>query len=301
MGRLTAIVLGAAGGGGYPQWNCRCAVCRLAWAGDRRAKPRTQASLAVSADGENWILLNATPDLRAQLMATPALQPRTALRGSPIAAVVLTGAEVDQIGGLLALRERQALTVFATADTIAVLDANPIFGVLAADVVERKVVACDEVFSLPGGVIAELFAVPGKIALYLEDQNPPLAAETGANVGVEIVCGSRRLAYVPGAAAVTAALRERLARADVVLFDATLFADDEMITTGTGEKTGRRMGHMPLDGQDGTLAALGSLPGRRILTHINNTNPILIEGSAERRKVEAAGFEVAEDGMEIVL
>src|SRR5208283_5383868 len=119
MGRLTAIVLGAAAGGGFPQWNCQCPVCRLAWAGDRRAKPRTQASLAVSADGENGILLNATPDLRAQLMATPALQPRTALRGSPIAAVVLTGAEVDQIGGLLALRERQALTLFATADTIA--------------------------------------------------------------------------------------------------------------------------------------------------------------------------------------
>ena len=301
MGRLTAIVLGAAGGGGYPQWNCRCAVCRLAWARDPRAKPRTQASLAVSADGKNWILLNATPDLRAQLMATPVLHPRTAVRGSPIAAVVLTGAEVDQIGGLLTLRERQAFTVFATADTIAVLDANPIFGVLAADLVERKAVACDEVFSLPGGVSAELFAVPGKIALYLEDQNPALAAETGANVGVEIVCDSRRLAYVPGAAAVTAALRERLAKADVVLFDATLFADDEMIATGTGEKTGRRMGHMPLDGRDGTLAALGSLPGRRILTHINNTNPILIEGSPERRMVEAAGFEVAEDGMEIVL
>ena len=128
-----------------------------------------------------------------------------------------------------------------------------------------------------------------------------LAAETGANVGVEIVCGSRRLAYVPGAAGMTAALRARLAGADVILFDATLFADDEMIVTGTGAKTGRRMGHMPLDGEDGTLAALAGLGGRRILTHINNTNPILIEGSAARRKVEQAGFEVAEDGMEIVL
>jgi pyrroloquinoline quinone biosynthesis protein B len=144
------------------------------------------------------------------------------------------------------------------------------------------------------------------VALYLEgqdlkDQDPALAAETGANVGVEIVCGSRRLAYVPGAAGITAALRTRVARADVILFDATLFADDEMIVTGTGDKTGRRMGHMPLDGEDGTLAALAGLGGRRILTHINNTNPILIEGSAERRKVEQAGFEVAEDGMEIVL
>jgi pyrroloquinoline quinone biosynthesis protein B len=301
MGRLTAIVLGSAGGGGFPQWNCRCPVCQLAWAGDTRVKARAQASLAVSGDGEQWILLNATPDLRAQLLATPSLQPRTDLRSSPIAAVILTGAEVDQVAGLLTLRERQAFTVLATDDTLAALEANPIFGVLAADAVRRRTVALGVRFPLPGGLEAELFAVPGKVALYLEGEAPALAAETGANVGVEIVCGARRLAYVPGAAAVPPALRERMAGADVILFDATLFTDDEMIATCTGEKTGRRMGHMPLDGPDGTLAALAGLGGRRILTHINNTNPILIEGSPQRRKVEAAGFEVAHDGMEIVL
>jgi pyrroloquinoline quinone biosynthesis protein B len=300
MGRLTAIVLGAAAGGGYPQWNCRCPVCRLAWAGDPRVKPRTQASLAVSADGEHWILLNASPDLRAQLLAVPSLQPGAGARGSPIAAVVLTGAEVDQIAGLLTLRERQAFTVFATAETLAAMTANPIFGVLAG-MVTRKIVAQNEPFSLPGGIDAELFAVPGKVALYLEGDHPALAAETDANVGVELVYGSRRLAYVPGAAAMTTALRQRLARADVIFFDGTLFTDDEMIATGTGDKTGRRMGHMPLDGKDGTLAALAGLGGRRILTHINNTNPILVAGSLERRKVEQAGFEVAEDGMGIVL
>jgi pyrroloquinoline quinone biosynthesis protein B len=301
MGRLTAIVLGSAGGGGFPQWNCRCPVCRLAWAGDARVKRRTQASLAVSGDGNQWILLNATPDLRAQLLATPRLQPRTELRDSPIAAVVLTGAEVDQVAGLLTLRERQAFTVLATGDTLAALADSPIFGVLAAGLVRRQEIALGARFSLPGGLEAELFAVPGKIALYLEDEAPALAAETGANVGVEIICGTRRIAYVPGAAALPTALRRRLAGADVVLFDATLFTDDEMIATGTGEKTGRRMGHMPLDGEGGTLAALTGLPGRRILTHINNTNPILIEGSPQRRQVEAAGFEVAEDGMEIAL
>ena len=301
MGRLTAIVLGSAGGGGFPQWNCRCPVCQLAWAGDTRVKARAQASLAVSGDGEQWILLNATPDLRAQLLATPCLQPRADLRSSPIAAVILTGAEVDQVAGLLTLRERQAFTVLATGDTLTALEANPIFGVLAADVVRRQTVALGVRFPLPGRLEAELFTVPGKVALYLEGEAPALAAETGANVGVEILCGSRRLAYVPGAAAVPPALRERLADADVILFDATLFTDDEMIAAGTGEKTGRRMGHMPLDGPDGTLAALAGLGGRRILTHINNTNPILIEGSAQRRKVEAAGFEVAHDGMEIVL
>jgi len=301
MGHLTAIVLGAAGGGGFPQWNCRCPVCRLAWAGDTRVKPRTQASLAVSADRDHWILLNASPDLRAQVQATPELQPRAEPRGSPIASVVLTGAEVDQVAGLLTLRERQDFVVLATAETLAAIDANPIFGVLAAGVVARKAVALDEPFSLFGGLDAELFAVPGKVALYLEGDDPALDAESGANVGVELTCGGRRLLYVPGAAAVTAALRQRLARADVVLFDGTLFADNEMIATGTGTKTGRRMGHMPVGGQDGTLAALSGLSGRRILIHINNTNPILIQGSPERRQVEAAGFEVAEDGMEILL
>ena len=301
MGRLTAIVLGAAGGGGFPQWNCRCPACQLAWAGDARVKPRTQAGLAISSDGEHWVLLNATPDLRAQLLATPKLQPRAGPRDSPIAAVVLTGAEVDQIAGLLTLRERQGFTVFATAETIAALNANPIFDVLAADLVTRKAAARDVPFSLPGGITAELFAVPGKIALYLEGDNPALDSETGANVGVEVVCGRSRLLYVPGAAGVTSSLRGRLARADVVFFDAALFRDDEMITTGTGTKTGRRMGHMPLSGENGILAALAGLSGRRILIHINNTNPILIEDSIERRNVEDAGFEVAEDGMEIVL
>jgi pyrroloquinoline quinone biosynthesis protein B len=300
-GGLTAIVLGAAAGGGFPQWNCRCAVCRLAWTGDSRVKPRSQSSLAVSADAEHWTLLNASPDLRAQIQATPALQPRCAPRDSPIAAVVLTGSEIDQVAGLLTLRERQDFALFATAETLADLEANPIFGVLAPGVVTRKTIVLDQPFVLPGGLEAELFAVPGKLALYREGDNPALSVESGVNVGVELVCGGRRLVYVPGAAGVTATMLDRITRADVLLFDGTLFADDELIASGTGSKTGRRMGHISLDGADGTIAALRNVAARRILTHINNTNPILIDGSAERRQVEAAGFEVAEDGMEIVL
>lgn len=276
-------------------------MCALAWARDARVKPRSQASLAVSADGEHWILLNASPDLRAQIQATPVLQPRATPRDSPIAAVVLTGAEIDQTAGLLSLRERQSFALFATADTLAALEANPMFAVLAADAVARKAVAADRRFALPGGLEAELFMVPGKVALYLEGDNPMLAGESGANVGVEIVFGGKRLVYVPGAAAVTADMHARFARADVVLFDGTLFTDDEMIASGTGTKTGRRMGHMPIEGAEGTIASMRALKARRILTHINNTNPILIEGSDERRQVEAAGFEIAEDGMEIVL
>jgi len=305
MGRLAAIVLGAAAGGGFPQWNCRCSVCRLAWAGDKRVKPRTQASLAVSADGEHWILLNASPDLRAQIQANQNLQPRGQAhdnaRGSPIAAVVLTGAEIDQTAGLFSLRERSPFALYATAATLAAIGDNPMFTALAPDVVARRAVVPGERFALGHGIEAELFIVPGKVPLYLEGDDPDTASESAANVGVEIFNGTSRLAYVPGAAAVTPAVMQRLARADVIFFDGTLFSDDEMIATGTGTKTGRRMGHMPLDGPDGSLVALNGLRARRIFVHINNTNPILIEGSPERGRAVAAGWEIAEDGLEVRL
>ena len=305
LSQLAAIVLGAAAGGGFPQWNCRCAVCRLAWAGDKRVKPRSQASLAVSADGERWILLNASPDLRAQIQANQNLQPRGQAhdnaRGSPIAAVVLTGAEIDQTAGLLSLRERSPFTLYATAATLAAIADNPMFAALAPDVVSRHAVVPGERIALGFGIEAELFIVPGKVPLYLEGDDPDTASESAANVGVEISSGASRLAYVPGAAAITPAVMQRLARADVIFFDGTLFRDDEMIASGTGTKTGRRMGHMPLDGSDGSLAALAGLRARRIFVHINNTNPILIEGSPERGRVVAAGWEIAEDGLEVKL
>jgi pyrroloquinoline quinone biosynthesis protein B len=301
MGRLTAIVLGAAAGGGFPQWNCRCPVCRLAWAADSRVRPRTQASLAVTADGENWVLINAAPDLSEQLRRSKALHPRTGTRASPIKAVLLTGAEIDQVTGLLSLREREPFVVCGTATTLASLADNPIFGVLAADVVARRAAVPGETIALPGGLEAKLFLVPGKAPLYLEGENPETASETAANVGVELSAAGTHITYIPGAAAVTAAMMERIARADVVFFDGTLFRDDEMIATGTGTKTGRRMGHMPIDGEGGSLAALGGVAARRIYVHINNTNPILVDGSPERALVERAGWEIAEDGMEIAL
>jgi pyrroloquinoline quinone biosynthesis protein B len=300
MGRLTAVVLGSAAGGGYPQWNCRCPVCRLAWDGDARVRARTQASLAVSADGRRWVLLNASPDLRAQLAATPQIQPQGGVRGSPIEAVVLTGGEIDQIAGLLHLRERQPFTIFASETTLGILADNPVFAVLADDVVRRQAVALEQPFTV-AGIEIELFAAPGKVPLYLEQGEPRTAEEGGGNVGVELRAAGRRLVFIPGAAAVTPALRSRLQRADVALFDGTLFTDDEMIRNGSGEKTGRRMGHMPINGAEGSLAALSGLSARRFYIHINNTNPILVEGSPERRQVEAAGIQVTEDGMEIEL
>ncbi|HZN28128.1 MAG TPA: MBL fold metallo-hydrolase, partial [Xanthobacteraceae bacterium] len=175
------------------------------------------------------------------------------------------------------------------------------FAALAPELVARRTAAAGEALTLPGGIAAELFTVPGKVPLYLEGENPDTASETPSNVGVEISAGSARITYVPGAAAVTAAMRERIARADVVLFDGTLYRDDEMIASGTGSKTGRRMGHMPIDGADGSLAALGKIGRRRIYVHINNTNPVLVAGSPERAAVERAGWEIAEDGLEIAL
>src|SRR5207302_676999 len=152
MGRLTAIVLGSAAGGGFPQWNCRCPVCRLAWAGDARVRARTQAGLAVSGNGEDWVLINASPDLPQQLRQTRVLHPRTGTRGSPIKAVVLTGAEIDQVTGLLSLREREAFAVCATAATLAAVAGNAMFAAL--DQVTRRAVVPAEEIALPGGVSA---------------------------------------------------------------------------------------------------------------------------------------------------
>lgn len=299
MGFLTAIVLGSAAGGAFPQWNCRCAVCELAWRGDRRVKPRTQATIAVSIGNGNWTLLNASPDLGEQIRATSKLHPHDGLRGSPIDAVVLTGGEIDQITGLLSLRESSPFTLYATPSSHAAVAANAMFSAMSA--MTRRAVNPGERFMLAGGIEASLFMVPGKVPLYLEGDAPETAVETAANVGVELMYDGKRLIFVPGAAAVSPAMRERFAAADVILFDGTLFTDDEMQRSGTGVKTGRRMGHMPIDGEGGALTALDGVGARRIFIHINNTNPMLIDGSPERMKVEAAGWQVAYDGMEIVL
>lgn len=299
MGRLTAIVLGSAAGGAFPQWNCRCAVCALAWRGDPRVRARTQASLAVSAGDGRWTLINASPDLAQQIRVTPALHPQAGLRGSPIDAVVLTGAEIDQIAGLLSLREGTPFTLYATPASHAGVAANAMFAAMTA--MTRRAVAPGERFTLAGGIEATLFTVPGKLPLYLEGDNPELAVESAANVGIELARDGARLVFVPGAAAVTPAMRGRFAGADLILFDGTVFTDDEMLRAGVGQKTGRRMGHMPIAGDDGALQALAGVAARRIFIHINNTNPIHIAGSPERSAVEAAGWQVAEDGMEIVL
>jgi pyrroloquinoline quinone biosynthesis protein B len=308
---MQIIILGSAAGGGFPQWNCACGNCARARAGDPAAKPRSQSSAAVSGDGEHWFLLNCSPDVRMQIEQTPALQPRHGVRHSPIAGVVLTNGDVDHVAGLLSLRERQPFVLYATSRVLAAVAANPIFGVLRQDLVQRRALALGEAVSLsgptgrPSAIEVEAFAVPGKVALYLEDPEAEgfgTVAEDTIGLRLSEPGNGRSAYYLPGCAALPADLGERLAGAELVLFDGTTWRDDEMAASGTGEKTAGRMGHMCMEGDGGSLAAFAGLGVRRKLyVHLNNTNPALLSGSAERAAVEAAGWQVAEDGMELVL
>ncbi len=307
---LHAVVLGAAAGGGFPQWNSNAPACRAARAGESRARPRTQASIAVSINERDWFVLNASPDLRLQIEATPALHPRHGLRSSPVSGVVVTGGDVDAIAGLLHLRERHRFSLFGPQRVLDVIAANPIFGVLSPDHVGQVELPLDEMVELRGaenaaGLAARAFAVPGKVPLYLEaGGKDPGLSEAGDAVGLELIeaATGSSFFFIPGCAVVTEALRRRLAGAALVFFDGTLWRDDEMIRAGVGDKTGRRMGHISMSGEGGAIAAFHDLGvGRRIFIHINNSNPVLLEDSPERSEAERAGWEIAYDGMEVRL
>lgn len=261
----------------------------------------TQSSIAVSYDGDNWAIINASPDIRVQLCATPALHP-TGPRDLPLKAVLLTNGDIDHVAGLLTLREKQPFTLFATEEIHGVLAANPIFSALDPALVDRRPVELEHPFALVPGLQATLFAVPGKVPLYMEGQEVVTDLEGQQTVGVELASASGRAFYIPGCARVTAALAERLKGAPLVLFDGTLWDDDEMIRTGLGQKTGRRMGHIAIGGPEGSLAALAGLGiGRGVYVHLNNTNPAVDPESPEAAEARAAGWEIAQDGMEIAL
>jgi pyrroloquinoline quinone biosynthesis protein B len=307
---LEAVVLGSAAGGGFPQWNSNAPACRRARAGDKAAVPRTQASLAVAANGRDWFVLNASPDLRLQIEATLSLHPLEGLRSSPISGVLVPGGDVDAVAGLLHLRERHRFSIYAPARVLAVIAANPIFHVLAPDCVERVELPLDRRIELegasgPSGVAVVAFAVPAKVPLYLETagQDPGIAEE-GDAVGLQIIDSGtgKSFFFIPGCAVMTDALRRRLTGSELVFFDGTLWRDDEMIRLGVGNKTGRRMGHISMSGEDGAIAAFRDLGvKRRIFIHINNSNPVLLDDSPERQLAEAAGWEIAYDGMEVRL
>lgn len=310
---MRVKIIGSAAGGGFPQWNCNYRLSRAARAGVPGLRSRTQSSLAVSVDGKGWVLFNASPDIRQQIAQTPELQPAAdaPLRSTPIRAVMLTNADVDHVAGLLSLREREPFAIYATAQVLATLEANSIFNVLDPAIVPRRLLAPMEETAIcgadghPTGVIVGSFPVPGKVALYLEQGGDPgadFSSDTGDTIGVRIsrADGRGAIFYVPGCARIDAALRARLADAACLLFDGTVYTDDEMITAGVGQKTGARMGHIAMSGEAGSIASLADVKiARRIFIHINNTNPVLDENSAEHAAIKAAGWEVAFDGMEM--
>jgi pyrroloquinoline quinone biosynthesis protein B len=306
-------VLGAGAGGGFPQWNCNCRNCVAARAGTPGFRPRTQSSLAVSRDGENWVLLNASPDLRQQIADNPELHAdaRQGLRHSPIKAVVLTNGDVDHIIGLINLREAQPFGIYGTDRVLATLKSNSVFQVLAEPLVPRTTLSLDKPTALSGagldlGLTVEAFAVPGKVALYLEDASAGtgLGTQEGDTIGLKVTdaVSNKSFFYIPGCAAIDEKLARRLKGASLVFFDGTLFTDNEMIEQGLLNKTGARMGHISMSGDKGSIAAFSQLSvGRLIYVHINNSNPALDDNSAERKTIESAGCEVGFDGMEVRL
>ena len=307
---MDVVVLGSAAGGGFPQWNCNAPLSKAARDGSIKTKWRTQASIAVSADGERWLLINASPDLRQQLMQTRCLWPRESPRHSPIDAVLLTSGEIDHVAGLLSLRESQRFTLLATPRILEILGENAIFTALNPDYVTRKTFPLNETFEPEGahgplGLTVTAFPVPGKVPLFLESRNQGnLGGMPEETVGLEVTSkrDGARFHFIPGCARMTPELKDRLKGSALVFFDGTLWKNDEMIDLGISPKTGARMGHMNISGADGTLAAFDDLGvQRKLFIHVNTTNPVLDEGSPERAEIRAKGWDVAEDGMRITL
>ena len=310
MPALRIRVLGSAAGGGFPQWNCGCPNCRGLREGSIRASARRQESLAISADGDTWFLLNASPEIREQIESFPGLWPR-APRHSPIGGIVLTNGDLDHGLGLLSLRESHPLTLYATdAVRRGFTEGNVLYRTLQrfeGQATWQRMALDVETPLGEAGLMVTAFAVPGKRPIHLElgSADPPSVED---NVGLLIRAaasaagGARTLAYVPAAAGWTDAIERRVSEADAIFFDGTFWSSAELSNTGVGTKRAEDMAHLPVGGPDGGLARLAALRvPRRVLIHINNTNPILRDDSAERRQVEAAGVEVAFDGMELVL
>lgn len=298
---MHVIILGSGAGGGVPQWNALNTASSAAFSG--KAPQRSQCSVAFSGDGQNWGLINASPDLRSQIIATEVLHPKTGPRSSPIKSVILTGAEIDQITGLLTMRERQSFDIHATQEILAALASNPVFNVLNPAYVQRRAVLPDERFELLPGLNAMLLPLPGKVPLWAEANfADPAAHREGWCVAVILETLANRVVIVPGCAAPTDRLMHLAYTADLLLFEGTLFTDDEMIRSGEGAKTSFRMGHMPMTGPGGTLEAFASCKARlKRFIHVNNTNPALDASSPARQTLRDAGWDIASDGEVFVL
>jgi pyrroloquinoline quinone biosynthesis protein B len=299
---MQIVLLGTAAGGGFPQWNCWCPTCLVARKDPGKARPRTQSSVAVTADGQRWFLLNASPDVREQL-ASLSVRPPDGNRHVPVAGVVATDAELDHTLGIVLLREGRRLRLYATCAVRRVLEEDsrllPVTRAFAAvDVVELPAaggpVSLDGTNGEASGLTVETFTVPA---------GPPRFASTalpGHTIGLVLRDASTggAFAFVPGCGGLDESLLARLEKTNLVLFDGTFWTDDELIGLGISDRTARQMDHLPVSGPEGSLNRLSRLEGpRRVYTHINNTNPMLIEDSAERTAVERAGLVVGMDGM----
>lgn len=309
---MRVEILGSAAGGGFPQWNCSCRNCRSLRAGTLRAKSRTQTQVAVSDDGRSWFLLNASPDLRMQIERAPVLQPREGIRDSPISGVLLTSADLDQIAGLLSLRELQPLRLYCTPSLQRIVrEDNSTFGMLNR--VPRQVcwtnVKPGECFPLldvdgeESGISCEVFSLADRYPMYVSRGRVAELKGDEALLGV-ILTGSsgKRLVYLPAVPAISDQLLQCLGTADVLLFDGTFWSNDELIRVQGSGATAREMGHVPVSGPDGSLRLLaGVRRPRKIFVHVNNTNPMLDESGPEYRELRAAGWELAEDGWQLNL
>lgn len=295
---MHIVLLGTAAGGGFPQWNCACHVCRTARRDPSAAIPRTQSSAAVSADGRRWFLLNASPDVRAQLARLPGAEP-SGSRRLPVEGIVLTDAELDHTLGILLLREGRTLPLYATDGVAGVLEHDSRLLPVARAFAEVPLTALVPGRPVPlvnrdgeaSGLTVEAFPVAG---------GPPRFARRsggGETVGLLLRAGGRSCAYVPGCGELDGPVMGFLEQADLVLFDGTFWTDDELAAVTGDGRSAREMGHLPISGPAGSMARLAHLPGRVVYVHVNNTNPLLIEAAAERAAVTAAGLTVGADGM----
>ena len=306
-------VLGAAAGGGYPQWNCNHPNSRLARSNTKEALPRTQSSIALSSDRKKWFIFNASPDLRQQLWNNPELMPGAddPLRYSPIMGVVLTNADVDHTAGLINLRESQKFNLYATKRVLDVLGKNSIFNVLNPKFVNRIPVELNNNFDLVytdnsfSGIKVKPFSVPGKVALWLEDETKGknFGSVEEDTIALEVSnSNGKKFFYIPACANIPDWLLEKLDNSELIFFDGTLWQDDEMIKEKVGIKTGKRMGHISMSDSEGSIEVLKKINvKRKIFIHINTTNPSLLETSKERKLANENGWEIAYDSMEITL
>jgi len=293
-------VLGSSAGGGLPQWNCGCANCTRARGGDPDLTPRMQPSLAVSGDGRRWSIVNASPDVREQLARFPGLHPRPGTRDLPLDTILLTNADLDHVLGLLVLRESLPYRILSTRWVRdALLQQNAVFRLLEP---AWGVLKLDEPVFLDRDerVEARIFPVAGKVPTHLGDT---VANTPEATVGVRLTDAAtgRRAVYVPGARTLEGGTAAELEAAALCFVDGTFFTPDELAASRPGAPDALTMGHVPVSGEKGSLARLSALPGRRFYTHLNNTNPLVDAGSKERRWAEAAGVEIASDGLELEL